>query len=311
MIDKRVIDYMAAKAGTGLTELVEKDIILHRLLVELSRVEYFKQNYAFKGGTCLTKCYYGYYRFSGDLDFTFIRQEMFGSRSEKQKRRLVSSELDKVISLLEGIAAAADLEFVGDKGNKRYVELGGGNRFATFKLWYDSVILKSRQFLKIQINFVELLFYKTEEREAKSLVRVKDERELGFLFPGYTFLAESPKIKAYCIREVLLEKIRATLLRRGIKERDYLDVYIILRREGIALNDLREDALKKCRFMMKYVKYQRNIKEKTFEARISYRDAQRLLIQEVDMSVFPAFQKEFNPFLSEIRTSLFGGHDDS
>ena len=55
-------------------DLVEKDIILHELLISLSKDDFFSGNFLFKGGTCLIKNYLGYFRFSEDLDFTWRRQ---------------------------------------------------------------------------------------------------------------------------------------------------------------------------------------------------------------------------------------------
>ena len=51
-------------------EIVEKDLYVHNLLSNLFSAQYFKENFLFKGSTCLEKCYLGYYRFSEDLDFT-------------------------------------------------------------------------------------------------------------------------------------------------------------------------------------------------------------------------------------------------
>jgi predicted nucleotidyltransferase component of viral defense system len=51
-------------------DLIEKDLILHQVLFDLSKNKFFHDNLAFKGGTCLAKCYLDYFRFSEDIDFT-------------------------------------------------------------------------------------------------------------------------------------------------------------------------------------------------------------------------------------------------
>lgn len=38
-------------------DLIEKDLILHQVLLDLSKNKFFHDNFAFKGGTCLAKCY--------------------------------------------------------------------------------------------------------------------------------------------------------------------------------------------------------------------------------------------------------------
>jgi len=62
-------------------DLVEKDIVLHEVLTDLSRDEFFSDNLLFKGGTCLIKCYFGYMRFSEDIDFTWRNQAAFNKLS--------------------------------------------------------------------------------------------------------------------------------------------------------------------------------------------------------------------------------------
>lgn len=39
--------------GIERRDLVEKDILLHQLLLDLSKDEFFRENFLFKGGTCL------------------------------------------------------------------------------------------------------------------------------------------------------------------------------------------------------------------------------------------------------------------
>ena len=59
-------------------DLIEKDVILHEILADLSRSG-FGKNYLFKGGTCLIKGYVGYFRFSEDVDFTWRDQSVTSS----------------------------------------------------------------------------------------------------------------------------------------------------------------------------------------------------------------------------------------
>jgi len=63
-------------------DMIEKDVILHELLLDLSRNEFFAGNFAFKGGTCLIKCFYGYKRLSEDIDFTWKKQSDFKGKTQ-------------------------------------------------------------------------------------------------------------------------------------------------------------------------------------------------------------------------------------
>ena len=49
------IDEISRTQGIQRRDLIEKDLLLHRLLHHLSRQPEFKENYLFKGGTCLIK----------------------------------------------------------------------------------------------------------------------------------------------------------------------------------------------------------------------------------------------------------------
>lgn len=62
------ISFISEKTGVKNTSLIEKDLLLYRILKRLNSE--VGKDYLFKGGSCLIKCYFGYYRFSVDLDFT-------------------------------------------------------------------------------------------------------------------------------------------------------------------------------------------------------------------------------------------------
>ena len=69
MIDKREILDQAAAIGLN-PHVVEKDYVLGWLLWGVANHEATADNWIFKGGTCLKKCFFETYRFSEDLDFT-------------------------------------------------------------------------------------------------------------------------------------------------------------------------------------------------------------------------------------------------
>ena len=98
------IDEISRINGIPRRNLVEKDLLLHRLLRYLSLHPEFNENYLFKGGTCLIKCYLGYYRFSEDLDFTWRHQEQFEGIPLNQLRKTLSTKIDQLGQLLEDFA---------------------------------------------------------------------------------------------------------------------------------------------------------------------------------------------------------------
>ncbi len=105
------IEYISSKAGIENRQLIEKDILLHKILVDLCNDRYFSSSFAFKGGTCLIKCYLGYYRFSEDLDFSYVNQKEFEGKSQKEIRKLISTKINSLTHLLSKIAKDNDFEF--------------------------------------------------------------------------------------------------------------------------------------------------------------------------------------------------------
>jgi predicted nucleotidyltransferase component of viral defense system len=69
MIDRREI-MEAASTFSLQPHIIEKDYVLGWLLAGINAHDDLAENWIFKGGTCLKKCYFETYRFSEDLDFT-------------------------------------------------------------------------------------------------------------------------------------------------------------------------------------------------------------------------------------------------
>lgn len=306
MIKKDFIEYIASIAKIQRIELIEKDFILQSFLSKLSNNPYFKENFIMKGGTGLIKCYVGYYRFSEDLDFSWIDQKKIKNKSQKQIRKFLSSEIDRLINLFSNIAKELGLGFKPMKNNKRYIEFGGSNTFVTLKLWYESVILGTESFVKIQFNFVEKFYYRFKKKEIKNLVKIKDTEEIRFLFPEYAdVLFTKIRFNVYDIREILLEKIRAILTRRGIKARDFIDVFIIKKKLGANLNSYRKKIIEKTKVMLKFKRFKQNLKAKEQELKAAFAlgEEEKLLLKPVEKG-FNKFLDDFYPFLKDIIKQL-------
>ena len=100
-------------------DLIEKDMILHRLLTSLSQNRSFRNSFLFKGGTCLIKSYLGYYRFSEDMDFTWNNQSIFKGMSQKQIRLHLSGIIDNIGQIFESMSE----DFVCDNGSLKSLSL--------------------------------------------------------------------------------------------------------------------------------------------------------------------------------------------
>ncbi|MDI6737746.1 MAG: nucleotidyl transferase AbiEii/AbiGii toxin family protein [Nanoarchaeota archaeon] len=305
MAKKEFIEFLADKLKIERKELLEKDIILQGLLAGLCAIPEFHDNFAFKGGTCLIKCYLGYYRFSEDLDFTYLSQKQFSGKSEKQIRKILSGKINDIASMILALSEKQGLDFKGDKHNKQYIEIGGSNKFVTFKAWYFSQILGVKTFVKIQISFVEKLIFKPKEVFANSLIAKGHEKEINFLFPDYSFLLKLPKPKVYDLMEIDAEKVRAILTRRGIKARDFVDVFMIYKKKGINVFKLKRAILQKTGFMLKYQKYSENLlsKEFSFDIKAIISEEEKIMLQPIG-SDFERFLKELKPFLETLMREL-------
>ena len=302
MINKELTDFISKKLNIARKDLIEKDIIISKILFYLMQDKNFYENYAFKGGSCLIKCYLDYYRFSEDLDFTYINQKEFIGKSKNTIRELLSKRIDKLGELIEIIAKRLDLDFKIEKENQKYVQFGGSNAFVTFKIWYNSKELEKETFVKIQVNHIEKLNYPINELNAECMVPKNLEKDFSFLAPEETEILLKPvKVKVYDIREILIEKVRAILTRKGIKARDFIDIFLILNKTKLNLIQLQDKIIAKTKFMLKYEKYLQNLKTK--EEEISKKfilgEERKLLLKPIDEG-FKNFLEDFKSFLKKL-----------
>lgn len=295
------VKQVATKIKTKRLDRTEKDIILHQILTDLSNDSFFSENFLFKGGTCLIKNYVGYLRFSEDIDFTWKDQSRFDKKSSKEIRKDLSSLIDDMGKAFEGIAKKRGLDFKCVKSDKKYVELGGSNKICTFKIWYHSEVQKTSTFIKVQINFVEDICTKPETGRLHSAV-MKNDKKMTSLFAEYEEYSKTIPFPVYGAREILIEKVRALLTRKGIKARDFLDIYFIEKHLGIKVANVEKYVIRKTKHTLGiYTKYQTNFRAK-----------KKLIEQgkifdwgtEKDLLISKINEKEFNRFVAELTEHL-------
>lgn len=248
------IQLIIEKSGIKKPELIERDIILHTILKRLYSDEYFAENYLFKGGTCLVKCYFGYYRFSVDLDFTFKNQEKWKGLSKRSKRKALVKEVQRVGNLIKATASYVGLEFNAELQNRRYIEFGSGSRMVTYKLYYPGGLIK------VQVNLVENVLFEPKRLIAKTLLSgVLLSRNDRLYF--YDLLEDYSEVEvlAYDLREILVEKIRAILTRKVQKLRDFYDLYLLYK-YGLKVSDYGDAIVKKIIPALRYKRYLENFR---------------------------------------------------
>lgn len=241
--------FIIRKTGIEKPLLVKRDVLLHAILRELYGEERFYGRYLFKGGTCLVKCYLGYYRFSVDLDFTFpLRSRL----SRSGRRKLISSEVRWLSEKLAYTAEELGLNFrpfEGNSYNRNFVHFEGNeNR----KIVFFHLFMPTGEVVKIEVNFFEPVLFEEREVSAKTLlegVKLENE-ERAYFFEELERYSTLP-VTAYSPEEILAEKIRAILTRRIQKLRDFYDVFMLYR-AGHDYSDVIDEALEKIRFSMRF-----------------------------------------------------------
>jgi predicted nucleotidyltransferase component of viral defense system len=208
----RVLNQVAMQTGF-LLPLVEKDYYMTLLLSHLRELS---PDLVFKGGTCLNKIYFSYYRLSEDLDFSMCLPEYTVTRGTRRKY------IQKVKDNIEPFAAQFDMRIEN-------IELAGRNesRQYVYHFIYQSSVLPVEAKLKFEIG----LRFNPICVPQENAVRHK------FLHPftGQP-LFDGGKVNCLALKELIAEKLRAGVIRETIAPRDFYDIDFVLR-NGFNLAD--------------------------------------------------------------------------
>lgn len=287
------------KTKVSSVELIEKDFYLNVLLSRLNLREY-----AFKGGTCLAKVYLDHFRFSEDLDFTFINQKLFENKSTKSIKKICKEKINDFGKQLENMG----FDFIFDKSDKKYVEIGNNNKLVTFKLWYESLFTGYSSFIKIQINFLETIKFNIKTLETSSLIKDNLSKEDKIYYQEFLDYYKKRKIPVYDIKEIFIEKFRSLLTRKAIKSRDAIDLFFINKRFRIKTEDFLKEINEKITFAIEnYEKYKDNFifaKEKLDDTPFSHEEIRHLVIKDFKKEDFEDFVKKLRTFLQKVILSI-------
>lgn len=197
----KLLESISAKTSFPI-RLLEKDYYLTLLLKDIN--EKLDDKLVFKGGTCLNKIYFEYFRLSEDLDFTILLP------SDKINRKIRSDMMEKI-----------------KKGIKNYVELCGLNLDETQKpahnenkqyiyiVQYDSLITNSKENIKIEIGLRFNPYMPPKKLKIKHIFRNPFTNEELF---------EAGVILCLDLYELAAEKFRAAVTRKLIAPRDFYDL---------------------------------------------------------------------------------------
>lgn len=208
----KVLERTSAQTGFPL-RLLEKD---YYLTIVLSEINKLSSNLIFKGGTCLSKVYYSYYRLSEDLDFTL--QIPDGSLTRAARRdaiRPVKQSLKEFLKSLD--MTIENVEKGGHRESTQYI----------YYLDYGSIVLNRKESIKLEIGM----------RFNPILATTGMKVTHRFLHPFTKEpLFTAGSVNCLALKELVAEKLRAAATRRDIAGRDFYDLGFLLK-EGFDFKD--------------------------------------------------------------------------
>jgi predicted nucleotidyltransferase component of viral defense system len=193
---------------------IEKDYILTWILIGVANNEDLSKSLAFKGGTALKKFYFKDYRYSEDLDFTLVDDDLSNDAIQdafNEVFQYVREEANISLSMEDfGIHKTGNINFYIS-----YVgPLGGAG---------------ANKRVKVDISRTEMLIFQLEKRPM--LDAYSDQ--------------EDCMVQCYSLDEIMTEKMRSLLSRT--QPRDYYDLWFLSEMEGMEMADHRYEFEAKAR----------------------------------------------------------------
>jgi len=208
----KILERTSAQTSFPL-RLLEKD---YYITIVLSRINQLSNDLVFKGGTCLSKIYYSYYRLSEDLDFTL--KLPIDKITRTVRRNAIRPIKESLKPFLKDLGMSIEgMEGRGHRESAQYI----------YYLDYDSVVLNRKESIKLEIGlrFNPLLDAATKKVNHKFLHPFTREP----LFDGGS-------VNCLALKELVAEKLRAAATREVIAGRDFYDLGFLLK-EGFDFGD--------------------------------------------------------------------------
>ena len=201
----KVLERTSAQTGFPLF-LLEKDYFITLIL---SGINTLNNNLIFKGGTCLSKIYFSYYRLSEDLDFSLRLPA--GEITRTIRRNTIKPVKEKIKSFVRSFGMNIEnVEKSGHSESTQYI----------YYIDYDSVVLSNKQSIKLEIGL----------RFNPVLPVVAKKVNHKFLHPFTKEpLFDCGSVNCLALKEVVAEKLRASATRDDIACRDFYDLGYLLR----------------------------------------------------------------------------------
>lgn len=201
----KVLERTSGQTGFSLG-LLEKDYYITILLAGINSLS---DGLIFKGGTCLNKIYYSYYRLSEVLDFSMKLPA--GAVTRAARSNLMKPVKEKIREFAKDRRMAVEgLDKAGRNLSKQYI----------FHVEYGSAVVDKTQTVKLEIGL----------RFNPFLPVLKKSVNHSFLHPFTKEpLFDGGSVNCFALKELVAEKLRAAVTRLTIAPRDFYDLGYLLK----------------------------------------------------------------------------------
>ncbi len=204
---------------------IEKDYILSWLLAGIYNRHALKNQWVFKGGTCIKKCFIETYRFSEDLDFTILDPKQIDTSFLQSEFQAISEWIYEHSGIEVPFHEVKFEKYI----NPRAQESIEG------KVPYKGPLQRrgNNPNVKLNLTFDEILV--TPPKPTPILHHYTDSEDFDNL-----------KALSYCLDELFAEKMRAFIERT--RPRDLFDIISIFSHDELVLNkgNVQSIFIKKC-----------------------------------------------------------------
>ena len=220
MIPKRDLNERSAEWELR-EDVVEKDYVIGWLLWGIGSHAEISRRWAFKGGTCLKKCFIETYRFSEDLDFTLLPG--------------ASIDPSEILSMLQEVCRQVhDASGIDTLGREPRISVRPDGRSLQGQLYYRGPRgAPSHASVKLDLTI--------DEQVVRPTVRRTISHSYSDTLPG------DAMVRCYGFEEVFAEKLRA--MGQRCRPRDLYDIINLFRRRDLSRHPdlIREVYHDKCR----------------------------------------------------------------
>ena len=204
MINRLAIEERVREWGLR-EDVVEKDYVLGWVLWGIGTHPSLSIKWAFKGGTCLKKCYLETYRFSEDLDFTVL-----------PGGPVLQADLDPIFrELLQNVADQSGINF--------------SSRQPPFKTHPSGNYTEGRIYYQGPRNTPQVACIRLDLSASEQIARPTVLRPIAHTFPDE--LPAPGVVRCYSFDEVFAEKLRA--MGERSRPRDLYDIINLFRRPDL------------------------------------------------------------------------------